>query len=84
MNKEEIENIKNKTKGILHILKYNRFWNYFEQLQQENKQLNERIVKSIELLNWVKEVKDKFTLYNKNEKDYIDKLLEILKGDSNE
>ena len=78
MNKEEIKCI---TKEQLNQLEWSDTHEYGTTLAYE---LIERIDKAIGILNWVKEVKDKFTLYNKNEKDYIDKLLEILKGDSNE
>ncbi|MCQ2977333.1 MAG: hypothetical protein MJ232_04890 [archaeon] len=91
MNKEEIENIKNKTKGILHILKYNKFWNYFDLLQQENIQLKEkcefeikcniefadRINKAIEFLE------NEYNTYPSAE-EWRKALKKILRGDNNE
>lgn len=53
---------------------------YIEMYLKQKKQIE----KAIELLYWVKNAKDEFNLYNKDEKDYIDSLLGILKGDSNE
>lgn len=43
MNKEEIDDIKNRTQGILYITKHKKFWNYFDKLQQENKALKKEI-----------------------------------------
>lgn len=43
--------------------------------------LEQRIDKAIEILNYVNDIKTKYTNYNIKEKDYIDKLLQILKGE---
>ena len=51
MNKKEIDDIKEKTKGIMNIVKYLKFWNYIDYLIQEynrQKKIKEDVIKYME------------------------------------
>lgn len=71
-----LNELKQKYKEELTLEKnaYNRMYNMYVK-EKEKKD------KAIELLEWVNKMKIKFTNYNSKEKDYIDTLLDILKGE---
>lgn len=41
MSEERLKKWKEKTKGIFHIIVYKEFWDFIDNLQQENKRLKE-------------------------------------------
>jgi len=56
---------------------YIKMYNMYDEEKKKNES-------AIELLEYVNEIKIKFTNYNSKEKDYIDTLLETLKGSDKE
>lgn len=66
-------------------LRQNIEWwkNRYMSLSKRHKELQQRINEALKLLEYVNKVKTRVG-YNKNEKDCLDKLVEILKGASNE
>ena len=83
------ENIKNKTKGILYILQYVRFWNYFGLLQRENEQLKDRwnklksiLIKQVD--EWECVDDDLFQSQVNEDKTILLVMKELEKSDSNE
>lgn len=49
-------------------------------LRKENNDLQERLNKTLHLIEYVNDIKEKYTNYNKGEKDYLDKIEELLRG----
>lgn len=49
MSQEKLNLYKEKTRGVFHIVEWNEFWNYIENLREENEMLKDQIKNYYEL-----------------------------------